>query len=781
MRKESLLTEVSAFAQVQNLLFVFVFATLHDVRIANTWEIIRQAMRACVKYDFHSRETADNDLLREQLRRRIFWSAYISDRYSSQNLGRPVALLEDDITIDLPINQDDGLIEAGEPETPGQYTEVTNLLRHTLLRRLGTNAQIALNRWARQRAPLTDQIETASTWTSSLEAWYNSSAVKPTPTNAYETKEYLDINFHRERMKFLSYLVLPSDTQKTAASIEHLWEYTLSAYQILLVYQKQSSDGFLAPNWTYVQDVLKPGFGILYCAVGIPEQRRRNNEDVGLLRLEINTVVNALKLCGETLSQITAQWQTVKRHAAAFMQISEAVLELVASTTRVATGNQRQTDLGSTMPADLEEVLDWDFATLDSTLDMFHGGTTVPFTDAETISELEAENAAAVGAERPHPDPTHATPGWTENEARGADVNDAGPEPGLTSMQGQATGLGLLADLNTAPVYDYENHNLKRMLTRALVLKNDTLNLHPGKHIRKTLSLSNSLCDGQSPIHHLPNDFLTYYIERYFEHVNPTFPILAAGDINTTLQFLENGLPVGPSEICLLYLVLAVGAVFPSTDSLLDASAAVKLWLAASKEQVFDDESENTVRIFILLVLFSLLEEGCGSSWHLVELLPSKLLYNMFAVDLRIARAAQYILREGRSAALRFERIASDQLSAVEIAVKRGSTLPWTNGYTTLVSVMIRLISFGQTAKYRLLFAQCAPEPDYIPRALDIIRLLGRTLKSLECLGNVLDRLHQLGTETVSGSTETTIGIPRHSKIYNITSWALRSIGVSWC
>ncbi|KAJ4245468.1 hypothetical protein NW762_013977 [Fusarium torreyae] len=380
VRKETHLTAVPAPAQVQNLLLVFVFATLHDVGIASTWEIIRQTMRVCVKYGFHSHETAMDDKLCENLRRRIFWSAYISDRHCSQNLGRPTALAEQDVTIGIPMNQEDDKIEAGEPEVPGIYTEVTNLVRHTLLRRLGTNARTALNRLSRQKAPLADQIDATRIWTDALEAWYNSSIVKPIPTNAYETKEYLDINFHRERMKFLSYLVLPSDAQDNTASIEHSWQYTLSAYQILLAYQKQFDNGFLVPNWTYVQDVLKSGFGILYCAVGIPEQRRRNDEGVSLLPSELDTIVNALKLCGETLSKITTEWQTVQRHANAFVQMSEAVLELIASNTRNATREQSYTDA---VGADDGEVMNWNLDALDSTLNMFQSGEIAPFSDAE--------------------------------------------------------------------------------------------------------------------------------------------------------------------------------------------------------------------------------------------------------------------------------------------------------------------------------------------------------------------------------------------------------------
>lgn len=176
--------------------------------------------------------------------------------------------------------------------------------------------------------------------------------MKPYPLNAYETKEYLDINFHRERMNFLSNLVLPSGTEKNPACakthVEHLWQYTLPSHQMLLAYRKQSDDGFLIPNWTYVQGALKRGFGILYCALTIQDSRRQRDQSTGLLHSELDTVVQALRFCGESLAHITTQWQTVKRHAAAFMQMSESVLELIA-TPRAIQGSRAGKTLETTM------------------------------------------------------------------------------------------------------------------------------------------------------------------------------------------------------------------------------------------------------------------------------------------------------------------------------------------------------------------------------------------------------------------------------------------------
>ncbi|KAI8665125.1 hypothetical protein NCS56_00947400 [Fusarium sp. Ph1] len=503
-----------------------------------------------------------------------------------------------------------------------------------------------------------------------------------------------------------------------------------------------------------------------------------------------------------------------------------------------------------------------------------------------TVAELEAEvarlEAQVAAGGHVHPDRVHMSPGMTEGETR----NDAAESIHVldidTSRKGQAPSLGVLADLNNATVYDYENYNLTRMLNSALMLGNDTLDIHPKKQPGRPLVLSRSATDGRSPIQALPKDLRAWYLERYLEHVNPTFPILNTEDIRLTLESLDNGQPIDPSEACLAYLALAIGAVLPSTDSLMDASAACQLWQAASKEQVFHDETPNTVRVLILLTLFSLLEEGCGSSWHLAELVvrsciklglhskaseqtlstelfwsaylldrwvsctlglpvlihneefdqqipeaPSEsgqesspislwrmaysllgderglsnsfqestwlsragsssstsphlhLLHNMIAMDLRIAHASRCILHEGEAAAQRFDGAASNHLSVVEVAIKRGSTLPWTTGYTTFLSVMIRLISFGQISRCGLLFTQSIPDSVYISRAVDVLRFLGRTFKSLECLGDLLGHLNQSGTGSISGSDETPIGVPRHSGIFAITSRALQSIGVS--
>jgi hypothetical protein len=57
-------------------------------------------MRTCIENSFHkSNRTLPQ--LDEQVRRRVFWACYINDRHSSSVLGRPVALQDEDIEIEV--------------------------------------------------------------------------------------------------------------------------------------------------------------------------------------------------------------------------------------------------------------------------------------------------------------------------------------------------------------------------------------------------------------------------------------------------------------------------------------------------------------------------------------------------------------------------------------------------------------------------------------------------------------------------------------------------------
>lgn len=60
------------------------------------------AMRICAENNFHLKsERKDARItMHEQMRRRLFWDCYISDRHSCSVTGRPMGIEDGDITIE---------------------------------------------------------------------------------------------------------------------------------------------------------------------------------------------------------------------------------------------------------------------------------------------------------------------------------------------------------------------------------------------------------------------------------------------------------------------------------------------------------------------------------------------------------------------------------------------------------------------------------------------------------------------------------------------------------
>ena len=271
--------------------------------------------------------------------------------------------------------------------SPRDYTEVSLLIRHSLLRQLGTGARTQL------LAPNTYTPEAIyrKEWAllqliNELEEWRTSSVITPYPTNSYETVEYFDVNFHRERIKLFSALILPNnaDSQQFTPKIEHCLQCLLSAAQIISSYQSLSRSGLLVTNWTYVQDILKSGFIILSCGVQIPKALRQNQAEASKFHTrDLLAMSEAIKSCREILVMISAQWQTVNPHRIAFEKLSEEVSKLLEKSLQQS---RSALEGNSDQGASPSLAFQWDFDLFDSALDM-QPMEDIGFTDVE-LNEL---------------------------------------------------------------------------------------------------------------------------------------------------------------------------------------------------------------------------------------------------------------------------------------------------------------------------------------------------------------------------------------------------------
>lgn len=97
---------IGSLGGVQNSLLIARFAMYYHIN-CSIWDMTRLAMRQCIALGLHRPPTRSLAPMDEQLQRNIFWDCYVHDRYSSGILGRPFAVAEEDITVDLPVEVSD--------------------------------------------------------------------------------------------------------------------------------------------------------------------------------------------------------------------------------------------------------------------------------------------------------------------------------------------------------------------------------------------------------------------------------------------------------------------------------------------------------------------------------------------------------------------------------------------------------------------------------------------------------------------------------------------------
>ncbi|PYH44056.1 uncharacterized protein BP01DRAFT_392875 [Aspergillus saccharolyticus JOP 1030-1] len=117
----------SPYARIEAILLL----VLYDLRTAahsSVWYTIGLAMRICVDLGLH-RESQYRAMRPHDahLRRRLFWSVYLVERYVSWSLGRPFSIAEKDIDANVPAAMDDAIHE--NSSNPAKAAPGLNLRR----------------------------------------------------------------------------------------------------------------------------------------------------------------------------------------------------------------------------------------------------------------------------------------------------------------------------------------------------------------------------------------------------------------------------------------------------------------------------------------------------------------------------------------------------------------------------------------------------------------------------------------------------------------------------
>lgn len=106
---DSSLRESISIASIEAMLLLVLY-NLRSTSNSSVWYMIGLAMRTCLDFGLH-RETSYRRLPahERELRRRLFWSVYIIERYTAWSLGRPFSVAEEEIDTAPPANIDDSI------------------------------------------------------------------------------------------------------------------------------------------------------------------------------------------------------------------------------------------------------------------------------------------------------------------------------------------------------------------------------------------------------------------------------------------------------------------------------------------------------------------------------------------------------------------------------------------------------------------------------------------------------------------------------------------------
>ncbi|KAJ5939472.1 hypothetical protein N7466_002606 [Penicillium verhagenii] len=109
LRFDPTLRESISIASIEAMLLLVLY-NLRTTSNSSVWYMIGLAMRTCVDFGLH-REARYRKLRphEAQLQRRLFWSVYVTERYTAWSLGRPFSIPEEEIDAQPPVNMDDSI------------------------------------------------------------------------------------------------------------------------------------------------------------------------------------------------------------------------------------------------------------------------------------------------------------------------------------------------------------------------------------------------------------------------------------------------------------------------------------------------------------------------------------------------------------------------------------------------------------------------------------------------------------------------------------------------
>jgi hypothetical protein len=326
---------------IQNSLLMGRFGMYQHIG-TSLWDISQFCMRQCVELGYHTPPKTVQEPLHEQKQRRIFWECYILDRYSSGILGRPFAIADDDISVELPVLADDDALKAADVAslsaisgvTPPSPTEVSVFVFYIRLRRISSCIHTEFFN-GRRKHPNSAQgtpmpfisagyVQVmVQDFLAQLYAWRRSAPVFTTPKSLYERPEFYDFLLEKDKLSLVrAAMHVAPKLRNNAPPSDLLVQALLSATRVIILYSNMLATSYITWTRSYFQGIFTAGLSILYCInMGSPNEPPPSPDAA--------CPTETLQLCSETLHSFEREMPDVRSFAVMFDELKDAVIRKV--------------------------------------------------------------------------------------------------------------------------------------------------------------------------------------------------------------------------------------------------------------------------------------------------------------------------------------------------------------------------------------------------------------------------------------------------------------------
>jgi hypothetical protein len=330
---------------IQNSLLMARFGMYQHIG-TSLWDISQFCMRQCVELGYHAPPQIVQAPLVEQKQRRIFWECYILDRYSSGILGRPFAIADDDISVELPILADDDALKLANvaslssiSDTPPPFpTEVSVFVFYIRLRRISSRIHTEFFNGRRQHSHSANSTPMPFTsagyvqvmvqeFLSQLDAWRQSAPIFATPNSLYERPDFYDFLLEKDKLILVrGAMNVAPKLRNNAPPQQLLVQALLSATRVITLYSNMLKTSYITWTRSYFQGIFTAGLSILFCI------NMGSHIDLGPSPDAIHPH-STLQLCSEVLHSFEREMPDVRSFAVVFDELKDAVIRKVQPNT----------------------------------------------------------------------------------------------------------------------------------------------------------------------------------------------------------------------------------------------------------------------------------------------------------------------------------------------------------------------------------------------------------------------------------------------------------------